>query len=96
MQRQHEFGMALRRQAMPACAVMLDAAAGPEARVAALYMGGRTGRRRWNVSAREYVMSVKGCVCEKVGHIFLFSCLKYLCVPLLPITLPFPLLTTNS
>jgi hypothetical protein len=40
MQRQHEFGMALRRQAMPACAVMLDAAAGPESRVAALYRGG--------------------------------------------------------
>jgi len=40
MQRQHEFGMALRRQAMPACAVMLDAAAGPESRVVALYMGG--------------------------------------------------------
>ncbi|KAM3577077.1 hypothetical protein VYU27_000997 [Nannochloropsis oceanica] len=40
MQRQYEFGMALRRQAMPACALMLDAAAGPEARVAALYMGG--------------------------------------------------------
>ncbi len=40
MQLQHEWGMALRRQALPATFSILDAAAGPEARMPALFMGG--------------------------------------------------------
>lgn len=40
LQRQYEFGMALRQQALPASVVMLDAATGVETRIAALFMGG--------------------------------------------------------